>query len=443
MVSISDTEKIIVTRSGASVVSDGDRLFNPTTKVFNQAVGSIGAYIDVAGSGNPVALNQTSTYGGEPVRFIQVRDTTRDRSPLPNRYLEQSQYIHGQCQFGLEIAGQPVVAPSVNSWLLGAPNAQVSDAGKVTVSSLQTYVLSATSHGYRTDMYNSLYNMPTSYGRFESLDWATTSVSTENARRDYTIQALVSDFNRKNSGTQWTQFAFAVAISTAGDIAGDIALSTITSGSTITIGYDRGCSPVNVLVTPERAAAFAALRTHLTGLGYAAAAITPYNLSANCGSGIAAGTGTSDMAFVIAIDEQEAYYDEIPNTKRRLEVSINEGSLIPSVAKTLITEPSEGQGQPRNLRLDYINEEHYRSYTSSRDWGANHVAYPDEIDLTKTYNIYTIQHCHTRSATSGLPSVSPHRTVIAVPSDDAAMKTYVQGVVNLMATHYNLANVIL
>jgi hypothetical protein len=441
MVSISDVEKIIVTRSGAAVPVAGTSLFNPTTGVFNGAVGGLGAYIDQAGSGNPVAVT-TGSYAGEPIRFIQVRDTSNDRTPLPNRYLEQSQYIHGNCQFGLEIAGQPVVAPSVNSWLLGAPNAQVTDTGKVSVSSLNTYVLNATSHGYRTDMYNSLYNMPTSYGRFESPDWATTSVTTEAARRDYTIQNLVADFNRKNSGSQWSQYGFALAISTA-DVAAGIDVGSVTLNSTITIGYDKGCKPVNVLVTAERKAALDALAAHLDALTYTNASIVPYNVSPNCGSGVAAGTSTSDMIFIVAIDEELAYYDEIPNTKRRLEVSLNEGSLIPSVAKTLITEPSEGQGQARNLRLDYINEEHYRSYTSSREWGANHVAYPDEIDLSKTYNIYTITHCHTRSATSGLPSVSPHRTVIAVPSDDATMKNYVESVVNAVATYYGYPTVTL
>lgn len=441
MVSISDVEKIIVTRSGAAAPLAGASLFDPTTGVFNGAVGGLGAYIDQAGSGNPVAVT-TGSYAGEPIRFIQVRDTSNDRTPLPNRYLEQSQYIHGNCQFGMEIAGQPVVAPSVNSWLLGAPNAQVADTGKVSVSSLNTYVLNATSHGYRTDMYNSLYNMPTSYGRFESPDWATTSVTTEAARRDYTIQNLVADFNRKNSGSQWSQYGFAVAISTA-DVAAGIDVGSVTVNSTITIGYDKGCKPVNVLVTPERKAALDALAAHLDALTYTNASIVPYNVSPNCGSGVAAGTSTSDMIFIVAIDEELAYYDEIPNTKRRLEVSLNEGSLIPSVAKTLITEPSEGQGQARNLRLDYINEEHYRSYTSSREWGANHVAYPDEIDLSKTYNIYTITHCHTRSATSGLPSVSPHRTVIAVPSDDATMKNYVESVVNAVATYYGYPTVTL
>lgn len=441
MVSISDVEKIIVTRSGAAAPLAGASLFDPTTGVFNGAVGGLGAYIDQAGSGNPVAVT-TGSYAGEPIRFIQVRDTSNDRTPLPNRYLEQSQYIHGNCQFGMEIAGQPVVAPSVNSWLLGAPNAQVADTGKVSVSSLNTYVLNATSHGYRTDMYNSLYNMPTSYGRFESPDWATTSVTTEAARRDYTIQNLVADFNRKNSGSQWSQYGFAVAISTA-DVAAGIDVGSVTVNSTITIGYDKGCKPVNVLVTPERKTALDALAAHLDALTYTNASIVPYNVSPNCGSGVAAGTSTSDMIFIVAIDEELAYYDEIPNTKRRLEVSLNEGSLIPSVAKTLITEPSEGQGQARNLRLDYINEEHYRSYTSSREWGANHVAYPDEIDLSKTYNIYTITHCHTRSATSGLPSVSPHRTVIAVPSDDATMKNYVESVVNAVATYYGYPTVTL
>ena len=86
MVSISDVEKIIVTRSGAAAPLAGASLFDPTTGVFNGAVGGLGAYIDQAGSGNPVAVT-TGSYAGEPIRFIQVRDTSNDRTPLPNRYL--------------------------------------------------------------------------------------------------------------------------------------------------------------------------------------------------------------------------------------------------------------------------------------------------------------------------------------------------------------------
>lgn len=459
MVTKSDVEKVIVARPGVATPNPGDKLFNDSTKVFNLGVGGIGAYIDDAGSGNPVALDP-GAYAGQPFRFIQVRDTTNDKSPLYNRVLEQSQYIHGNCPIGIQIGGEGYSAATSSSWVLGAPNA--ASSGKISIQSNNSYKIQATSHGYRTDMYNSVYNHPTNFGRFESLNWADTSISTENNRRDYTVKALVQDFNR-NVSTGFNKNAVALAIDTAGTTTTGTVVNTITAGSTITIGYDFGCAPVNLYVTEGIKSALAALETYATtatssgglGLGGGAIKIAPYALPDHCSSGEIAGDGsaTADMIFMVALDETQAYYDELPQTKRRIQGAMDQGSALSAVSSVEISDPNEGEGMSRNLRLLYENTEHYRSYTSSRKWGANHVSFPDEIVDTEKYDIYTISHCHSRVATSGMPAFSALSTIVGLvhfeDSDSAyynagnpnPQKTYIESVINAVAT-YNGLNII-
>lgn len=565
MVSNSDVEKVIVVRPGVAVPANGARLHNDATGTFNQAIGGIGAYVDVAGSSNPAAMTPGS-YAGQPFRFIQVRDTSKDKAPLFPRTLEESQYIHGNCRIGLEIAGQPYSEGSVNTWLLGAPNG--SAAGAISVQSLNTYTLNATAYGYRTMLYNGSGNSPSSQGRFESPDWTTTTISTAANRRDFTVKSLVRDFNRKNSGLRHNKFGFAIALDTAGtSLAGITVADAIAGGvgSVVTIGFEGACQPVNVTLTADRFAALEALEAYAIGtLGLSAGdlKIAPYSfVDSGCatatqatgtititdldnlatdtftingealvegtdwnrgaagvngaatalaaainaldgvsasataavitvtsdrygvsgnsitmaytdggtvgatlsgatltgGAGVevaGAGDSEADMIFLVAMDDETAYYDEVPNTRRRLQVSVNEGNDLPTVQRVEITLPNEGEGDSRRLRLMYENEEHYRSYTSSKSWGANHVAYSDEILDGEVYDIYTIHHCHNRTSSTGSPTTSPHTTTIAIVNTERAatastfssngvnpQKTYIESVINAVADYYGMANV--
>jgi hypothetical protein len=461
MINKSNTEKVIVVRPGVAVPTAGDRLYNPTTTVFNQAVGSIGAYVDVAGSGNPAAVNP-ATYAGEQIRFIQVRDTSGDRLPLPPRYLETSQYIHGNCAFGLELAGQAYESSSDNAWTLGAPNAATT--GKITIDSFKDYVLQASARGYRSDMYSGIHTSITSEGRFTSPDWSAGTITTEVNRRDYTVKAIVADFNQKNSGKRTNQVALAIAIDTAGTTSTGPTLASIIAGGAgvnVVIGYQNDCKPVNMRVTEGRLQAITDLEARLVadfGIVAGVAKIAPYALPQNqCGAGIdGAGNGdaTADMIFTIAIDENQAYYDEIPNTKKRIDVGFNEGSLVGTVSKTLISSAKELKGSARSLQIEFENEENYRAYTSSKPWGANHVAYPNEILSGEVYDIYTLEFCHNRSASNGSPSYSPHRLNIALVHTERPVaastfstgavnpqKTYVEAVLNAIGSHYNLETV--
>ena len=81
MVTKTSVEKVIVVRPDTAVPASGDRLFDGTTNVPNLEIGAFGAYADVAGSQNPVAID-SGDYTGQPFRFVQRRDPNNITMPL-------------------------------------------------------------------------------------------------------------------------------------------------------------------------------------------------------------------------------------------------------------------------------------------------------------------------------------------------------------------------
>lgn len=460
MITKHEVEKIIVVRPATAVPTATNRLFHATNYTHNLAVGGFGAYVDTAGSGNPTATtgaDWTSNYLGIPIRFIQRRDTSNDPAPLPERQFEQSQYIHNNCDLKMTIAGEAFSTPSISSWLIGDVSGNV---GQIEVASNNPYKLQATSHGWRTDMVHSPYNLPTVIGSWTSLNWAIHPTATTTVRqRDYTVQALVRNFNIQASHGM-NKTSFAIAISSAGGVGTTVAAAIAGgAGSTIVIGADQDCTNINMLVTDERLAALVALEASLIanyGILAGVATIVPYRLPEDCTTGVLAGTtATADMIFVMAIDEQLATYDEIPNTKRKIDVSLDQSIDGFAVDRRPISNPDEGAGQSRNLRLMYNNVEHYKQYSSSRTWGANHVAYPDEILDNEVYDIYNIAHCHSRTANSGTDATSSLLTTIALVHTNRTIgvspfstgianpqKTYLEAILNALGNAYGVPGAI-
>lgn len=442
MVTKYEVEKVIVLRPGVAVPSAGTRLFDTTTGAINLAVGGGAFFENVAGSSNPKVVNSAS-YSG-PVKFIMRRDTSNDPSVLAPRLFESSEFIDIKCMQGIEFGGETYAAPSVSSWLVGVPE---SETNVLAPAANTLYKLQASSHGWRTDMFNSVYNTPTIWGRTTTPNWSATTYTTASKQLDYTIQALVEDFNQQSASSKMNKFAVAVAIDSQGTDGLDF--DSFTVGDIITIGYDRMCNPVNLTITAERLTAFEALTAKLLAdysITAGTATLVPYVLPTNCAavpSGEAGYAGTdatkADMVFMLAMDEALAAYDEVPETRVRLNASLYDeaSATIAATPATPVTAPSEGEGQARNLRIMYDNNEHYNSYSSSRRWGANFVAYPDEILANEAYTMYNVQHCANRIATSGMPSFSPLNTTIAVVYTNRTSGTtpYSTGSTNPQATH--------
>lgn len=470
MVTKHSVEKLIVPRPGTTIPAVGTRLYNLTTGALNLPVGCFGVFVDVPGSGNPVLVDGTTnvvvlgtTPGtNRPFRIIMRRDVSNDATVLYDRYFEQSDYIDNDCILGVQYAAEPFSAPQVNSWLLGPQ-----DLTAFSIDNTKKYSLAASASGYRTDMVHSVYNTPTTIGYVDGSE--TDAVTGAEDKMDFLIKGLAKDFNRKNSvGLLRNGFAIALDASDGDNTtAGTTIAAIIAAGvdQSYIIGYDQGCNPVMMLVTADRLQAFTALEAwavNASGLNIGAGdlRIAPYAFRADgCTSAVElAGEDVSAAKFlyIMAIDEALAPYDEITQTKKSLTVALAVDGVAVNTDTKLVTAPNEGTGKARDLRIMWENTEEYRSYTSSKSWGANHVAFPNEILANEAYDVYSLAHCANRMATSGMPSVSPHWTGIALvhtnraegttPQSTGAAnahRTYLQAVLNAYATAWGLPTITL
>lgn len=462
MISKSAVQKVMVVRPAVAVPAAGARLYNASTNVINLGVGGFGAYLDTAGSGNPTAIN-SATWSGERFRFIQRRDTSTITAPLPMRQFEMSSQIDGTCRQHLYIAGQGSSTGAVASNLIGNPNAATS--AKIPVASNELYSLNVAARGSRLDLYFSQYNTAVIKGTFNAPDWTTSGIAAENDRRDYIVKSLVRDFNRKSTSGN-NRFALAIAIDSASvTVTGPTIASIIAGGvgANVIIGYDRNCAPVNMLVTADRLAALTNLEAALTtatvsggyGLAAGTASIARYAFADDCPNGgveIAGdSTAEADMIFLMAIDETQAYYDDMPATRTNLDAGLQPGSQVTAVRSTVINRGNEGEGTSRQVRLMYESSEEYGTYPSSKAWGANHVAYPNEVLANEIYDIYMIGSCLNRYGNSGMPTVEPHLTAIALVDTTRAVgvspfstgaanpqKTYLEAVLNAVNAYYDI-----
>lgn len=443
--------KIIVVRPNVDVpgydidgggisVAANSRLYDFTTDALNIPDGSFGAYAPVAGSGNPIEVTGTV---GSSIRIIQNRDTTKDRSPLYDRPLEESQWISSHCPFNVQIQAMAQTPAINNSWLVGAA---ITTAGEIPVFSEFDYRMQVTSHGDRTDLYNSNYNHPTTFGSWTSLDWTVTAY-TAPQQLDYTIQALAENFNRNNQSA-----AVAIAIDSTGAGTGTLvsAIAALPVGSSVLLGYtDPDGDIVRLILDKSLKQSFVALAAALPGTAEVHPYALPTTQNLPGGTQLAGTAATCDFIYYLAIDEGKAYYDYRINTKRRIEIGLVAGFTSTTLA--LVTRPEEGTGQSEQLSIHYKTHERYNQNARPQEFMSYHVEFPNEILADATYDTFTVEHCHSRFATSGLVAPIMHTTMICVVSyQDAAtpyftgvangQKTYIQDILNAFNTNNNLGN---
>lgn len=430
------------------------RLYNTSTEVINVKDGFGAFFKEVTNSGNPESVHGTTTPAGvnAPIRFIQNRDTTQDRSPLYSRPFEESQWISSQCFLGVKISQQNASLPCNNMIFVG-PDAST---GSVDIPVLDefTYRLQVSGHGDRTDWYNSVYNTPTVFGTYTSPDWTTTSYTTAEARA-LTIESLAYNFNGNNQN-----IAVMVCLETAASgSTGNILLTALTTpatypnGTKFTIGYTLAGQPVTITMDNAIREAFAALETANPGME-----LRPYLLPgttpAPAGVPIAGdGTVVTDNFAFLAIDEGQAYYDYKMATKRRITVGLIKG--FDNVLQEVVALPEEGTGLGRQLSIMYKANEQYNQTARPQPYMSYHVSFPNEILENGFYDLFFVEHCHQRLATSGMPAVMPHTTVIAVlnhtlggsllvnPYYNATanpQKTYLVDTLNAFDTNFVLGN---
>jgi hypothetical protein len=433
--------KVIVPKPNATPVTPSSLLYNLTTDAINLPVSSFGFYVPVANSGDPIEATGLNT---KTLKVIMRRNTANDRSPLAERIFEESQVINANCLQGVTISGRAARTPANNLHLVGGP---LSSATQIPIVPEQTYRFQVTAHGDRVDWYNSVYNHPTSFAHYTAPDWTTTTY-TPIQQLDITVCSLVSDFNAQSN---FKAVAFAINSTGAGTTGPTISsIASLPAGSTIVIGYTLKGDVIRITLDKDMLKAIATLATTLP----ATAELRPYALPGSVNIPLTvqiAGTvaGGADHFAVMSLDEVKGFYDYRINTKTRITVGLLKGF---GNARNIEVQPAdEGAGQYHQVRIMYENNEDYNSVKRPRPYMSYSVRYPNELLPDATYDCFFIEHCHHRVATSGMPSYTPHTTVIAVVSfqDPTTpyftgapnpQKTYIQSILNAFNTNNNLGN---
>jgi len=426
----------------------------------NLPTGGFGFYADVPGSSNPVAIDgaPVALLGGmtslSKWRVIMKRDKSMDKSPLYERTLEESKYINKKCPC-IQIGGCGFKDCVTEAWLVGAP---IGDINSLDIQSEAEYRLHCTAHGYRIDMIHSQYNHPTITGMATSPDWLThPTITTTVQQLDWMNQSLVQHFNKQSVGGNH-KIAVAFCINTTGSY-GDTIASVIANGDdqNIVIGYQSYDCPIHLHIDKCRLAALENIETSLNdkyGIAPGTATIVPYVLPDHCymapaGTVYAGTTGESDMMIVMALDEICAIYDDIDNSSRKLKVSSHfaESYIKPNACSCVGSSGCEEIGSGRQLWNQFKAVEDFKSYSSSKEWGANHVAFPNEINQKAGYDVYSIAHCYNRVSSSGSPTDSMHLTQLALEFEPEGAinphKAYVESFLGAFATECGIPTVTL
>lgn len=438
---------------GGVTVAANSRLVDVTTEDYSLPFGSFGFYAPVAGSGNPREVSGVNT----PVlKVIQRRDTRNDRSPLYERVLEESPWISANCAMGVNITATAPESPRNHIVLVGG---QVGTVNQIQVLDEFDYIVQTSLDGDRVDLYNSIQNRPTVFGRYTSPDFTTPNILTQNQRLDVIVSSLTADYNLQSYGNR--ALAVAMAISYTGGVTGGIPVATAAAlpvGSRLLIGYTETGDRVDVTITIGIQNALIALQAQLVALGAAAAEIRPYVLPGTtpvagiATAGTTTGTAVADFIAFLSIDYTEAYYDFKMNLKNKIRVGQRQG--FGTSINVIASSAREGRGLGRQLYIDYEKREQYHQLQRPRVFQADHIEFPNELKKDGSYDIFTIEHCDERSSNGGMPTRENFTTVIAVLSfEDPStpyftgtanpQKTYVRNILNAFNTNNVLGNVAL
>jgi hypothetical protein len=449
MIEKTSVPKIIVLNSAVAIPTAGTRLFSTTTGADVLAVNGVGVYEPVAGSSSPKASNATTAATTQYIELIKRRDTSGDKSPLPPRHYERSGLIDLDCLNGLQWSGAAAETPTSHSILVGNVHGAV---GAIMPVDNATYTFVVTADDAKSDKIYGKSITPTlnvtrTFGEF-GVDAELATLDSTQQARDYLISALVDKHNVMSSN-QGDVLSIAVTIATnVSNLGGAVKynvteLTALTVGSQLVIGYNTNGSPVRMNLTADnKAALLALLAAANTKAGVTTASIVTYAMpsasNAGLGAALAGGQGLNnariDMFGLIAVDIADAYYSDIYSSKRRITAGFDISSGFDSTL--FVQEASQantGTGYGANIKQWYADTQHYNQYTSSKNYGALHVAYPDDINTAGYYDVYTLNYCNNIISTGGFPATSPLKLIVVIPNftvGSAANNAFYTGTAN-------------
>lgn len=425
MVNKHKVENFIIVRPATTAVAPGTTLYNTATGTSNIPVGGFGVFeVDVltGATGNHVsALVAMTVTNTQYWKIMLRRDTSFDTTPLALRTYQESPIIDASCK----VTARGITAAIRNNglWTIGAVNAT---AGAVPINNETEYIVNGSLHGWNTQLYNGR-NTPTKMGRFTSIDYTSSTFYTiATQQRDHILGNVAFDFNNQ-SFTQLMAFGIELTGVTVPGANNALRISTIAAsaiGTNVIVGFTDEGQAIILTLDADLLQTFTLLQTALAAAGHATANLIPYarptaaNLAVATrlitgGRNAGVADAVVDMLGFVALDMRRAAYNETPQRKERPAIGLDGGFDV-STSSAMTVDAFEGAGYAESVLQWYLDIQSHRMYPGGKRWQPNHVEFHSEIVTGGLYDIYVIESCKNPLATSGMPSVSPQITIIAI-----------------------------
>lgn len=434
-------EKVFIVNDGAiPVISTGTTglLYNDTTGALQLPAGNLAIY-EGGSQENPRVLDASATGSGTSVvdnrviSLIQTRNTAGDRLPLPFRQFDEALGLSPDCIQMVRYAAKAQAPRRASATLIGAADGTI---GAIPIYDELQYQVQISYNSRRHDWVNGL-TTPTTFAEFFTPEYFNlfSGAGATIQSRDHLVQNMV--YNILKRSAVWptanaddaiialaldSQAATTGALYTYATVAATAALPV---GTSVQIAVTNAGLPVFMTLTEDIKEALNAAIAAVPAVGTAQLVAIDLSLAGTASGGTFG--SECDQILLVSLNPALVTYDEIEAEVVNINVGVD-GGFGSTTANTKLVYPSEGNGYSREIKLLFEAGNSQRMYTGDRNWQANSVLYPSGVIDGAKYDMFIIDYCDNRVASSGMPSYSPKRAYICFekPVGTNARKTYFQ-----------------
>lgn len=444
MANIKQLPNFLFSKSNATVVADGATTLYTSSGTANLADGQLGIFaVGLNGSSNYTAINSGDTVVEAP-EIIIAQGTPYSAvggetavAGIFSKIYETSHRIRGAETRVWR--GQAYVAPRQNAWVVGADSGAIDEIGRPLDET--TYSIRVTFRGRRRDYSNSTNALDSVFAQYTTKDYTTLGYTDAQATDDL-VQNLVSELNKRSqavttNGRRGNRPFVALAIRHEGSFSGANSTTNVSDldsldGGVAITGYGLSTDAETAAANNNSAmgAAFAALVADTAADVDTDTQVVDINLTT-------AGTATSGCngIIIMALDEKIAYDDRNKHVKVRLSVDLPDG-FDTTVGKYESSDTNEGEGAPRQLRIDWRYSQGLREREN-----LNMIPIVEPADYISNTEVYSVYGIVTRTVDyrNGAPSgFNEAATYICVPNGDTTTKNALEAALNAYFGSVNL-----
>lgn len=449
-------ETFIVAKSSTTLFNTGvasptiasNHINNLSTSAVRLADGQIGAFASNSQGtfAANVAIEPSTTFGEAPVIYFAqgtpwsaAPGTAANTYPLWNIPFIKSADINGSNPV---FATKQVYTTDTHSvWIVGSTVA----ANAITALDNTEYQLRVAFRGRRADeMYN-----PEAANHIAAT-FTTPNYTTLGTQDpvDHLIQNLCWNINRNSKAIAFDRTRFrgtapvvALAINVSGNSNGtpiggngDGASGTtaLAAGQVVpVINTNLGLRNITLtegMATSIKNAATAAA-TEFAGSSVTISALTWNILTVDTVTAGLTANGVADLIMLVALDEDLAFKDRIPQVKNRLSVGLTTGFDFNSVNHKQYEEAFEGTGKSRVLDILYRNTMGQRLYNLIHTSDPV-TEFPSPIVANTNYNVYNIEHVDFNQVDTLNRIDSPQSTIVCIPTAETTLTSAFDSMVN-------------